>query len=706
MKKILTTIICARLTTAACAATIPQKVVGTPATINGKAVPAALRSNSDLPEVRTLMLTRAGAAKATTKFTIDESKKQYVYALFAVPTDCREEGSYAPTSAVGDTSFIFDLPSGKYDFMAIVDCDAADERVILIKEDIGVSEGMDDIVFDVAEATHSTRISHTDSEGTVLKLPSYSEPSNCTTGDFIDMVTHNGYLCWAGETLAYMECDYILSSNVPSSCFSFLRLDMIGAEQEMVSYVIPVDFTAEVCGPTSSEGWQVAEQTYASTPFTMAYDKAFPRDAGSGYTFSNRGILQGDEWWGTTGIGVFDMKCNSARVAMWQPADYDGVFNASIFPSANVFSGDDSSFQGLPLVRGENGLEQIGLNFGAGTKVLFLVANADSQSIARQNSRFACAPADALKGNCTPLLSACNHYSKLSYTYKGRYGEDMNIDAYDLLTSMDDESIVEQLGGQPCDVKIYVDDKVICNSIHDLPWDVDWQSDKMHKAVITMDNVLINGSIKGCNTAIVNWNPDKGIGFAPTFTSLQFRDTEDIVNDRFEKSADGVIEFTVADLKLEYNEAAEYTYYSISEVKSVRAEYAPHGSEDFSPIEVTEIPEMIFAPGYGYFFRGSLASVDRMSADGWFDLRLYADNADGASIEQVISPAFHVSGLSGVGRLNADGGIVYRVEGRNVILNDGFRVYSIAGTECSGKNMTPGIYIVTDGTRSDKVIIR
>lgn len=708
MRQIITTAFCLGLTLAATAAPVERKVVGTNFLPAGEISTRVQSSESKLPEVQTLgTLTRAAAADVTARFTIDESKEQYVYAVIAVPADCNQEGHIASTP-IDKTTFGFSLPAGKYDFMSIVDCEAADRRVFLIKEGVEIEAGETELEFNVADAAYSTRISHVDSEGNVLALPSYTEPSNCTCGDFIDIIYHNGLMCWAGETLAYMECNYILDTNVADSSFSFLRLDVIGAEPEVVSYTIPVDFTQEVCGPTSSEGWQVSDQTFAPTPFDIAYDNYYKDVVGRGrtYTYASRGLIKDGQWWGDTGLGIFDMVCNSARVALWAPEGYDGAFDVCIFPSANVFSGDDSSFQGLPLRRGENGLKQIGLNFGAGNKIMILASDAEGQSLARQNSRYAVEPDGAQLGNCAPLFQASNHFSKLSFTYKGRHGEDMSLDAYNILSSMDDEKILAALGGQPCDVKIYVGDKEICSSINDLPWDVDWQTDKIHKGVFTMKNVLIDGTIPGSTTAVVNWNPDKGNGFAPTFTSLQFRNQDGKVNDRFENASDGIIEFTVADLTLEYNDEGEYAYYTIGAApKTVRAEYAVHGSEDFSPIEVSEVPDMYFNPGYGYYYTGSLACVDKKSADGWFDLRLYSDNEDGATVEQVISPAFHISGLSGIENVESDS-FGYRIDGNNIIVGQGYRIYTATGIESKGRNLAAGVYVITDGIRARKVVIR
>ena len=708
MKKTITSLLATAIIATAAAQTIPVQVKSMPGqnvTQIQKKVQLAEQTRA-LPTLN--KMTRAGGVTFGAKFILDSKLDQYVYTLYAVPSDDRMGVYYDPDQETL-TDFTFQLPEGTYDFMGIIDDDEAAKRIILIMEDVKVAAGMEDLVFDQASATASTRISHVDSEGTRLVLPSYTEENNCDYGDFIDLVSHNGVLVWAGEPLAMMECNYILITNKPDSRFEIVRSDIIGARGEAVSYVIPVDYSKEVCGPTSSEGWQVSDQEFVKTPIMNNYDEYYNEKLGHPdyFTFITRGILIGDDWWGSTGLGVFDAPCNAARVAMWAPADYDGMFDVAISPTSNVFSGDDSSITGLPLMRGDNALVQVGLNFASGSKTATFIGTAAARSIKRQNERYATVPAPGKRANAVPVLFACSDFSGFFYTYKGRFGEDLSFDAFDILSSMENEKLMNQLGGQPSNIEIYADGKLICANRHALS-QTDWVEGAENKAVVTMKNVLIDGEIEGCNTSTVVWNASKGNGFAPTVTGLQFRDVNDAVVDNFNTSSDGVIEFTVGGLSMEYSEKNGYFYYDIAPIQGVKVEYAPHGSSEFSAIEVTEIPELFFNPGYGYFYRGSLAGVNRGSADGWFDLRLTATDNDGAYIEQVLSPAFRVADLTGVGvsEIYADKTLGYTISGRDIIAADGVSVYTPDGRRCRPTALLPGLYIVTDGRHAEKVVIK
>ena len=702
MRKTITLLMGAILSVGAIAQTTPVKVVGTP---SSTADPQPARKSYNIPQ--TPRFTRADAVNVKAYFTLNTDKEQSVYTFIAVPVDIQEDGRYDSEPVPGtNDEFTIGLPVGTYDFMAVIDEDSSAEKIVLTKTAVEVKEGMPDLEFDVADAIYSTRIQHTDSNGEIQTLPSYTEPSNCTCGFFLDFAMHNGYIAWVGATLAYMECDFIFSTNDPEGPFSHFRCDLVGAASEADGYIIPIDYSKELCGPTSSEGWQAVDKTIVRTPFNIRTDEFYESvGAENNYTYIMGGAIVKGDWWTSLGLGVFDMKCNSAKVAIWAPENSNSPIDIAIMPSGDVFGGDSSAIIGRPLMRGENGLTELGLNFVAGNRMTAFASTADGLDIYNPNPFFSGEALPATLGNCTPLLMASTDFSGLFYTYKGRYGEILSIDDFDIYDTMDDEEIIQKFGGQTSDIKIYANDKLICSSRSDLPWDVDWIDGADNRAEITMKNVIIDDEIPGCNTAVIKWNEYKGNGFAPTFTSLQLRDADN-VTDRFEKSVDGTLEFTVADLSIDYCDETQVVYYAVHEVESVKAEYAPRGSNDFLPIEVAEVPELFFAPGYGYFFRGSLASIDRPSVDGWFDLRLTATNAAGASIEQVISPAFHIEERTGVSSVDADSELLYTVDGRNVTLGKNARIYNMDGRQCSPAGLAPGLYIISNGTASEKVVIK
>ncbi|MDE5644717.1 MAG: hypothetical protein K2I45_03650 [Muribaculaceae bacterium] len=122
-------------------------------------------------------------------------------------------------------------------------------------------------------------------------------------------------------------------------------------------------------------------------------------------------------------------------------------------------------------------------------------------------------------------------------------------------------------------------------------------------------------------------------------------------------------------------------------------------------LEVTEIPELYFMPGYGHFYRGSLGSVNRGSSNGWFDIRISMKDAAGNCQLQTISPAFKVESLAGVDAVRGDIASV-KVDGRNIIAPAGSAIFTMQGTLTDGRNVMPGIYIVRTFRSTRKVIVK
>ena len=89
------------------------------------------------------------------------------------------------------------------------------------------------------------------------------------------------------------------------------------------------------------------------------------------------------------------------------------------------------------------------------------------------------------------------------------------------------------------------------------------------------------------------------------------------------------------------------------------------------PVAVEEIPEYYQEPGWGYFYRGSLAGVTGQGLNGWFDLRFRLHDASGNWMDQVVSPAFRIddqaySSVATVGSDNAREVARYNLAGQRV----------------------------------------
>ena len=223
------------------------------------------------------------------------------------------------------------------------------------------------------------------------------------------------------------------------------------------------------------------------------------------------------------------------------------------------------------------------------------------------------------------------------------------------------------------------------------------------------ENIIVDG-IKGYNICNVTVDEGKEDRDASTLQRLMLKNRDGNPTVRFASPADGKIALAGGDfVRNQYMRdtgseglvSSEYYTYSPATIK---VEYAPRGSQEFTALAVEEDASKFFMPGYGAYWEGSLGTVDRQSLDGWFDLRVTLTDASGNSQVQTISPAFHIDSLSAINNAISDNNTEIRVENHCIIAPAGAEIYDICGRPASA-TPGPGIYIVRHAGKSVKIII-
>lgn len=166
----------------------------------------------------------------------------------------------------------------------------------------------------------------------------------------------------------------------------------------------------------------------------------------------------------------------------------------------------------------------------------------------------------------------------------------------------------------------------------------------------TNNNILVDG-MPGYNYATIRYDETADDRNIPTLQMLWFRNNDGTITDRFTKGSDGVIEFSGADFNWHDTDRA---YWFEAGPVEISVEYAPHNTNEWAALEVTEVPENFYMPGYGYFWRGDLSQVKNPSADGWYDIRVAMEDATGNSQVQHFGPALFISSNVGVNGTAAD----------------------------------------------------
>ncbi len=206
-------------------------------------------------------------------------------------------------------------------------------------------------------------------------------------------------------------------------------------------------------------------------------------------------------------------------------------------------------------------------------------------------------------------------------------------------------------------------------------------------------NVEVDG-LPGHVTTTVYFDQNQEDMTPPSIEMLHFRNGDGGVTDRFATAADGTMEFYASDFNYHYYPELWGGVFECQSVV-VRVEYAPYGTEDWTELNVEEVPEFYQEPGWGYFYRASLADVTGKATQGWFDLRFKLQDEAGNWQEQVVSPAFRIDDLISTAVEEVDAAADVREVAR----------YSVDGRQLSAPQ--PGLNIIrmSNGT-SRKVWVK
>ena len=243
-----------------------------------------------------------------------------------------------------------------------------------------------------------------------------------------------------------------------------------------------------------------------------------------------------------------------------------------------------------------------------------------------------------------------------------------------------------------------------------------WATSSHEKGVF---DLTFTDGLAGKNVTHIIYDEQKEDAMAPVLQMLQFRSTDDIVTNNFENPKDGILQFAGGDFV--YNEipGTNINWYDCKE-QTVAVAYSPYGQDSWTELAVDEIPELYRMPGFGYFYRGSLESVNRESSNGWYDLKVTLTDASGNMQEQTISPAFRIANTTGVSE-TLQGTMNLRHEGGQIYVTGtekaGLTIYSVDGTcvmkvadavsrPVSVRDIKPGMYVVKATSADGNQIVK
>lgn len=245
-------------------------------------------------------------------------------------------------------------------------------------------------------------------------------------------------------------------------------------------------------------------------------------------------------------------------------------------------------------------------------------------------------------------------------------------------------------------------------------WARQWVQENHPKGKMTYifnsENVVIDG-IKGGNYCEVFHDDALEDCSAPTVKRVMISDSEGNPVIKLKNASEGRISVCGGDFVTHtievpgYEANLETRQYYTGSPASLKARVAPHGTDLFEEIEVTEDAGKSQIPLFGTYWSASLESVDAGDTTGWFDLELTITDEAGNYQKQVMSPAFYIDPESGIAEVEAEDPM-FEIEGCDIVLPDGGKVYDSIGRLQNPRGLNPGVYIVVIGSETSKVIIR
>lgn len=258
---------------------------------------------------------------------------------------------------------------------------------------------------------------------------------------------------------------------------------------------------------------------------------------------------------------------------------------------------------------------------------------------------------DGIINDCCPINTLqvktynndAENYLGLTNYFVGRYGE---------VRCKEDVDVKAMFNGTEIDLSSFIPDEKGC-----------------YEFTVTNNNIEVDG-LSGINTSTVYFEQDQEDSTPPSIEMLHFKNSAGDITDRFANAQDGTMEFYASDFHYRYYPEMWNGVFECQPVE-VSVEYAPYGTEEWNELSVEEIPEYYQEPGWGYFFRASLADVEGTAEKGWFDLRFRLQDASGNWMDQVVSPAFRIDDLAytsvaNIGGDNAREVARYSIDGKRV----------------------------------------
>lgn len=238
-------------------------------------------------------------------------------------------------------------------------------------------------------------------------------------------------------------------------------------------------------------------------------------------------------------------------------------------------------------------------------------------------------------------------------------------------------------------------------------WEEENMCDGHEKGIVelvyTNENILVD-DMPGYNHGYIKYDERKEDLNIPILQMARFCNKKGEITDRFETASDGELQLYGGDFN--WFRKDEKFGFNIGPA-NIKVEYAPHKSQKWATMEIEEVPENYYSPGYGYFWRGALSQIKEADVEAWYDLRITMTDTSGNQQTQSFGPAFKIGNKSGLKYNYASDNKKFWLDGnrlRSLTEGEAFKVYSMDGTLIIAdviptdgydlSNLASGIYLI------------
>lgn len=587
---------------------------------------------------------------------------------------------------------VINAPAGVYDALAVFTGNFGSYIVVI--ENVTVS-GDAELTFDTAEAVNHIKVNPMMPNGSPMTISEY-DPETwelVKEGNF-NAITFRTYVTYPAYGAIY-NCMFMADSMEPGDIWTnnqsaFTFRSIVCAFDDNGGYLVEMNADGS------------SAQTITNNPSTYAVcDIAFAGSELSESTVDNLLIQQsapiqfiladaqvGKVGWAWSYLSDTPTKCHisfdadrknaESDIIYFQPAAYYAKYNYMSDYGINAPIVTDFSNMSM-------GVTQM--------NVLISPATYNGNYAYVQSGRpwFAINPvfsyslneSDYIIGNSCPVwVPYWGGLKHITYTFTGRGGDIRDIDILN-------HNLNIKIGGK--DV-IDSNMELLANN-----WEMpgfDPQGSEDIDITVMNHNLMVDGITRINGEASLHIdrssNPAPAI---PTVQMLQFRDEAGHLADRLD-SWQGA-EMLLAAGAVKYDNIT-LDWQPLSDIK---VEWAPYMSGNFRDMTVEKDTDTGFMPTFGWLYRADMSQVMASDTEGWHDLRVTVTADNGSVMTQTISPAFCIGKENGIERIVTDS------TDSHTVSTDG-DYYNLSGRKCDRTNLVPGLYIVTDGATSRKVVVR